>query len=299
MAIEEDMMSEQAHAEPSGQAILRDLEDIWSKFDQVWAGFTPGRWTQKYGKDWVFADQPYHLMTFNRLAADSLSQGAAVPEGSRLHLRSMRDINEWNAQQFALRPGSQSVEQTLEQLRASRQALRDAVAGKSQADLQQPAWVPLLIGWARALDLLALCLVHDVGEYTELRLRSGGGAPPPSPSATHARLGFMMQFMKMAADARAAGDKPFTAVWDFTGPGGGAWTFRVANGECVLSEGRAQDADIVLTTGLEGFERILRNMGNPMLMMLTGDLKVKGISNMGRFSRVFAEPAEDKELAPA
>jgi putative sterol carrier protein len=140
------------------------------------------------------------------------------------------------------------------------------------------------------------CLVHDVGEYAELRLRRGGDTPAPPETAIHSRLEFMMEFMSMLAKSENAGSEPFKLVWHFEGPGGGAWTLSVANGNCDLEEGRAADSDVVMTTTFENFEKMTRKMSNPMWMMLTRQLKMKGFFKMRKMSKIFAEPAPDDVL---
>jgi hypothetical protein len=120
-------------------------------------------------------------------------------------------------------------------MRQSRQAVRDALAGMSEPDLERRTWMPLIFGWTTARDAATAIIVHNVAEYRKLWLRTGQRTPAPSPSAVHKRLDFMMQFMPATLNRELA-QKPFTMVWDFEGPGGGAWTFRVAEGCCVVSQ---------------------------------------------------------------
>jgi putative sterol carrier protein len=57
--------------------------------------------------------------------------------------------------------------------------------------------------------------------------------------------------------------------------GEGLWLVRVANGEVNVTEGTG-DADVVITTTRDVFERMLRREQNPTTAYMTGKLKVKG-----------------------
>jgi hypothetical protein len=87
-------------------------EDLWGRFDKVWSGFTPAQWSHKYGKDWTFADQPYHMVFFDRvMCAEVIAKGGNAPKQERWLLRSGKDINDWNAREFAKRPAGLTPEQ--------------------------------------------------------------------------------------------------------------------------------------------------------------------------------------------
>jgi len=87
-----------------------ELEVLWQGFDQIYESLSPQDWQKPYGRDWTFADQPFHLAYFDRIVvAEPLEAGEAVPEGERWAMRSARDINEWNAGEFAKRAPSQTL----------------------------------------------------------------------------------------------------------------------------------------------------------------------------------------------
>lgn len=279
-------------------SLMADLEDLWAKVDEVYGSLSPGQWSRKFGKDWTFADQPYHLAYFDRLAANNIARGPDLPVEEQFLVRSMAEINAWNAKEFAKRPAGQTVQQTLEQMRASREAIRQAVANMADADLSRRAWMPILAGWVTAQDMLAGCIVHTWSEFGELRFRLGRKAPEPGPSATHISLAFFLGFLPMVVNRELAKTTRFTAVMDFTGPGGGAWTIRVADGKCTLTEERAAKADLVMTQSPDTFDRVRKQLQNPMLLTLTRKIKVRGLRKMGTFAKLFPQPTPDQVLAP-
>jgi hypothetical protein len=170
----------------------------------------------------------------------------------------------------------------------------------SDADLDAPVFMPLVgTGWVPASLLLGAAVAHSWGHLTEARLRLGRTGPRPSDAATHRTLAFFMGLMPLFADRREAARGPFTAVMRFTGPGGGAWTIRAADGVVTSSEGIATDADVVLTQTADTFEKTHSRITHPMLLMLTGQVKVTGWCRLGRFGRLLAPPTADTEIEPA
>jgi hypothetical protein len=281
----------------SRESLLRELDTGWALFDAVYDSFGPGDWAKKFGKTWTYADQPFHMAYFDRMIAKALREGPASPP-DRLHLKSLGDLNEWNRREFAKRPAAHTVQQSLDGMRASRRELRDLVSSMSEADLDDRAWMPLIFGWAPARSVAQAAVVHNVAEYWKLWLRTGRKTPAPSPSAVHVRLDFMMRFMPVSMNRELAARTPFVAVWNFDGPGGGAWTFRVRNGQCSVSEELASPADVTITMKPETFHKIVAKMTPPPLLMLTGQMKVKGVMKMGTFGKLFPEPRPDQVIEP-
>ena len=147
-------------------------EDLWGRFDKVWSWFTPAQWSRKYGKDRTFADQPYHMAFFDRvMVAEPLVKGPSIPKQERWLLRSGTEINGWNAKEFAKRPAGMTPQQALADYRAGHDALRKAVAGMTDADLDKKVWMPLVFGWVTMRDAVGTAALHGIGEYTELWLR--------------------------------------------------------------------------------------------------------------------------------
>jgi putative sterol carrier protein len=57
--------------------------------------------------------------------------------------------------------------------------------------------------------------------------------------------------------------------------GAGKWTVKVGDGNVNVTEG-GEDADAVITTSEETFEKIISGEQNPTSAYMTGKLKVKG-----------------------
>ncbi|NIQ77051.1 MAG: hypothetical protein GTN93_02910, partial [Anaerolineae bacterium] len=83
---------------------------------------------------------------------------------------------------------------------------------------------------------------------------------------------------------------------EYTGPGGGSWTFRVANGQCAMSEEDAAEHDIRLSQDPVTFELTRQGKLDPMVAMQDGRLNVGGIENMERFGSLFHPPALDTQI---
>jgi DinB family protein/SCP-2 sterol transfer family protein len=276
-------------------ALMADLEDLWQKIDAVLGSLGPADWSRKHGKDWTFADVPYHLAYFDRqVIANGIARGQDVPTHERRVMSTMVELNDWNVRNFAGRPATQTVEQSLAQMRASRDAIRQAVAGLSDADLVRPVWSPLPGGgWQTVRSALEGCTAHTWNHLMELRLRLKRTSPAPTPSQTHRALAFYMNIFPSMCNRAQAANTHFTSVMEFTGPGGGAWSLHVADGTCCAVEERAPRPDLVLTQSYETFQATMIGAQNPVLAMLTGKIKVRGLRNMGTFGKLFPPPKPD------
>jgi putative sterol carrier protein len=87
-----------------------------------------------------------------------------------------------------------------------------------------------------------------------------------------------------------------TVVMELTGPGGGTWTVRVADDTCQISEGRLTSADLVMTQSPETLVKTMTGIQNPVLAMLTGNIKVRGLGSMGTFGKLFHPPTPNQIL---
>jgi hypothetical protein len=275
--------------------LMADLEDLWQKIDTILDSLEPADWSRKHGKDWIFADVPYHLAYFDReVIAHVIARGADVPVHERQVMRSMVELNDWNARKFTERPATQTVQQSLTQMRASRDAIRQATAALTDADLDRRAWSSLPGGgWQTIRSALEGCTAHTWNHLMELRLRLKRTSPAPTPSQTHRALGFYMNIFLAMCNRTQAANTRFTSVMEFTGPGGGAWSLHVADGTCCAVEERAQQPDLVLTQSYETFQATMIGAQNPMLALLTGKMKVRGLRNMGTFGKLFPPPKPD------
>ena len=266
---------------------LLELEDIWKKFDRVYDSLSEDKWQAKFGRDWIFADQPYHLSFFDRMVANSLSQSAKISKKDRFLLKDLGQINSWNEREFKKRPKSYTPQDSRREFEKSHEAIRKAFAKQQSWD--EKVWMPLFFGWVDALEAIAASLVHNVGEYMELCMRSG---KPVNvlPQSIRRRSGFMMLFMSLGVKREEALKRDFVMGWNFTGEGGSKWTIEIAKGAGQLKEGAVKDPDLSMTMNPVAFERMLRKMRNPLLMMLTGEMKVKGFTKLPAFMKLFPQP---------
>src|SRR3954468_12019262 len=75
-------------------AMMADLEDLWRKIDQILNSLEPADWSRKHGKDWTFADVPYHLSYFDReIIASGILRGPNVPENEQHPMRTMNELS--------------------------------------------------------------------------------------------------------------------------------------------------------------------------------------------------------------
>jgi putative sterol carrier protein len=278
-------------------SISSALEETWQKFDAVYATLSANDWTKKFSKTWIFADQPYHLMYFDKTIADFIVMGENIPPDKKLTLRSLKDINDWNAREFAKRPTTQTPEQSLAQMREARNTVRKLITGMNENDLTRKAWMHLLMGWVTVRDLLTTILVHNIAEYQKLWVRTAKRGPALSPSLIHLRLAFVMNFMGQTFNKEAAVNTQFTMTWNFTGDGGGAWTFHVADGMCTLKEEMTDKPDLIITMKPETLQLMLAKFKSPFVLMLTGEMKVKGFSAMGKMNKLFPEPKPEQVVS--
>jgi hypothetical protein len=287
--------------EPTLATLMDQLEEIWRHVDTLLDPLTPADWQRKHGKDWVFADLPYHLSYYDRdTVADPIRIGPDLPAAEQKLMRTMGELDAWNARKFAERRVGQSVGESLAQMCASRDAVRQAVAGLTDADLRQRTFIPLAgCGWLNVSLALQSCLAHTWSHFTEARLRLKQATPIPSPTITHTALSFFLSMAPMMISRDNMPTRPFTAVMSVGGLGGGDWTVRIADGACRVAEQSATNADIVMMhRDADTFLVTIRGMQNPMLAMLMGKIRVQGFRNMGTFGKLFAEPKPDQVLEP-
>ena len=124
-------------------ALMTQIMEMWGHQDTLFQiiGET-NQWDHKHGADWTFADVPYHFAYCNH---DLVSQADAT-WGAICRMRNdlsfapgPEDVHNWNAQKFAERPSGQTVDESLAELRVSRDEIRDAVADwTDDADLDRP-----------------------------------------------------------------------------------------------------------------------------------------------------------------
>ena len=281
------------------KSMLANTENLWDCFDELIESLqSVGDWNQKHGADWVFADVPYHLMYTDRdLVAGPIERSEKVPAEEQRVQHTIRELNAWNAAKFTERPDGQTPQDSVNQWRAMRTQGRQALTGLSDDQLSSPVWFPLVgCGWVPAMVSAAFAVAHTWSEFTQLRYHMDQALPEPSPDAVHGAVSFLQGLMPAFLDAEQAKGLQFTAVMEYTGPAGGSWTFRVADGRCEATEGHAANADIVLSQSPVTFELIRQGKLDPASAMESGLLKVQRVENMPRFGALFHPPALDQVI---
>lgn len=273
---------------------LRDaLEDLYRCSDALLASLTEAEWGRKHGKDWTMADVPYHLAYFDReLVVTKLEVGPDLPAAAQQLLSTTREVNDWNARMFALRPPGQTGPQSLEELRGVRDRARSLTAALSDTDLDRRAFAALAgVGWRDTRYILTGAIMHNWSEHVQLLIRLGRKGPLPAANTTHLALDGFMRHFPMGITNRVAA--PFKARFVITGPGGGAWLMSAHEFACEVVEDASTPADVTMTMTPETWCRMWNEMNNPMLLMLTRRIKVKGLTRLGAFGKVFAPPKPD------
>lgn len=278
---------------------LAELEALWRGFDEIYAGLSRDDWRKPYGKHWTFADQPFHLAYFDRLiVAEPIEAGESLPEGERWTMRSMRDINEWNAQEFAKRAAGQTPEQSMAQLREAHDRIRTALGRFDDGDLNHVRVFSHFfdLGFVSLREMIETAGLHNWGELSELKFRLRRAVPEPPRAVTHRSVGYYLLTMRgLCRPERAS--RPFTVQFQMTGPAGGRWTMRIANGACTLAEEAAERPDLAFRMSPDTFNlAMIRRAINPMVAMLTGKVRVSGVTRMPMFQKLFPQPQPDQPI---
>jgi hypothetical protein len=279
---------------------VAELEALWQGFDEIYEALSPEDWRRPYGKDWTFADQPFHLAYFDRvIVAEPIEAGANLPESERWTMRSMRDIDEWNAKEFAKRAAGQTPEPSLAELRESHDRIRSALGAFTDGDLDRTRVFSHFfdLGFISLRATIETAGLHNWGELSELKFRLHRTEPEPPPAVTHRSVGYYLLMMRGLCRPERA-NRPLTVEFQMTGPGGGSWTMRIADGACVLAEGAVERPDLAFRMTPDVFNlAMIRRAINPMVAMLTGKVRIRGLTRMPRFQRLFPQPDPDQPLA--
>jgi hypothetical protein len=276
-------------------AFLADLEDLWRCLDELFASLGPGDWSYWHGQYWTFADVPYHLGYFDRdVVAYPIEHGQDICTAAQWAARSKSELDAWNERMFAHRPPDQTVMRSLAQMQASQEALRFIISQMPESGLDRPVWFPLLVGgWVPARAVLASCRLHTWCHVMELRLRHPASTHStlgvPRATTMHAALGDLMSFFPLRLNRVQAEQICFTLTMNFSGPGGGSWTVRVADGACTVSEGQAARADLVLFQSPDCFMKTCLELHDPMAGVQNGEISVQGVEYLDIFARLFPQ----------
>jgi putative sterol carrier protein len=154
------------------------------------------------------------------------------------------------------------------------------------------------MGWLTAEDCLAGGRLHLFSEGWELRERLRARDVELPAVVVHAGLSTYMRMMGMMADPQAAETvRNLAAVWEIDGAGGGTWTVRLRDGRASVAEERDAQPDVVVRTSVDAWMATFKKTANPMLLMLTGKMRVKGMRRFAAFGKVFKEPPLDRRLS--
>lgn len=268
---------------------MANLEENWTNLEVLFADIeSSGLWGQKHGKDWTFADLPYHLAYCNReILIRGLKWGADLPEEQQELLHSVDMINDWNERMFAQRPASQTPAESLSEWRDTCVEIRRLVADMADADLERPFFMLLMSGWSTAREGFEFTRSHDWSEFIQLRFHMGRRDPVPSPAITRAFIQRMLSFYPMFLNRAAAEGRTFKAVMAFTDPGVGAFNLQVKDNSAIFMVGNTPGADLVMTQSAETFVKTLNGMHDPAAAMQSGEIQVSDFNALAEFGELF------------
>lgn len=285
--------------------MLASLEEIWSALDVLFDEMSPADWQRPHGPDWVFADLPYHLAYIDRLVvARPVELGEELPVAEQVRLGSLNKLNAWNQANFAARPGGQNVERSLEQMRSSRDYVRQVTAELSDADLAKPAWFPLLNmrGFRTAQVALAFCAGHTWQHMEEARVRHGHAGTMVGPELTHTMLAGILPGIplylhipttSLFLDAGRAKEQDFSFALNITGPGGGLWAFHASDEGWLVGEVESADTDLVLTQDLDTYIKLRHFISDVATLVKAGEIEVNDEQALAVYRQLFVIPDFD------
>ena len=262
---------------------LADLETIWSALDSFYQRFTPQDWAHKHGKEWTFADMPYHLAYFNQMVINNIKND----RGQQAKF-TLQELNNWNDAHFAERPASQSGAKALEYLRATQVALKQEAMRQVP---ETPVFLPLIIvgGWRTLRFALEYLLAHTWLHFTESHLRFNKSLPNLPASLVHSVLNFNMEMAGGALRPDDLAGVNLATVLHLTGPGGGSWTFSMRDGKCQVEKTAPAHADTEITTDIATYMKTSTyNMQSPIIALLRGKTRIKGMAGSQQFQKIFA-----------
>jgi hypothetical protein len=273
------------------KALMAQLEEMWGHQAALFKIVNEsGQWNHKHGQDWTFADVPYHLAYCNRdLVYTPAKFGRDLPVDQRVTISTMADLGEWNEREFAARPPGQTPEETMAQLRASWDEIRQLVSEWTDADLERPWWMPFMGGvWLTAGDGLRWTLGHDWSEFMQLRIHMGRSEPVPSPAITTHFLGAVIGGVyPQMLDPEAAQGREFRAVMAFTDPGVSSFTIEVSGGAARAVPGQVENPDLVITQSAESFEKTRSGIWPLADAIEQGEVQVSDMESLAIMGELF------------
>lgn len=92
-------------------------------------------------------------------------------------------------------------------------------------------------------------------------------------------------------DAAKAGDIAVTYQFDLSGPQGGTWWVKVADGKATSGKGAAENPTTTLSADAEDYVKIATGKLNATTAFMSGKLKIKGDMNMAlKLQGLFKQP---------
>jgi hypothetical protein len=215
--------------------LLGPLELIWADFDDLLADFDEADWARVHGPDWRLEDIPFHLAYFDREVIARPIVAGDGPNAPTGHVfRTLGELNKWNDSFFAARPTDQTVEQSLAEMHAARNEIRDALSDDRAAG--SPVFVSLpAAGWIDAAGAVKRIRTHSWNHFAEARVRHGRPAPVPEAGIVHDAIGANLAYRPLFCVADES-TPPLAARLSVQGHGGGDWVIQIHDGVCRVIE---------------------------------------------------------------
>lgn len=272
-------------------ALMAQLEEMWEHQNTLFQIIDQtSQWDSKHGQDWTFADVPYHLAYCNRdLVLRPIKLGRDLPATEKASFSTIDELNEWNQKKFAGRPAEWTARQSLAELRASWDEIRQTASKWTDDDLERPYWMAFGGGvWLKARDGLHWTLGHDWSEFMQLRIHMGRQKPVPSPEITNHYLGrFIGMLFPYRLNREAARNRDFRAVLAFTDPGVNDFIVEVAEGEASSRTRQTEEADLVITQSAETFEKTVRGIQPLPEAIRDGSVQISDMESLATFGELF------------
>jgi hypothetical protein len=278
---------------------LAQYEDLWAKYDQIWAGFSDSDWLKPHGPDWTMDDLPYHCAYFDReILTGPLTWGSKRPE-SEVALPTINAVNAWNAERFEARADDYTAADALAEHRQARDGLRAVFARLSDADLEQQAFTKIFnIRWWTAEKAILTGISHYCNHLVELngRLELEDG-PMPTAETLHTAIVSYMGFLPyLLLDSSAAAGQSFSVRYELHGEGGGSWTLRLVDGQLNTTENDYSPVELELGMSALLYIQTLNGIADFGEAMQSGEIRVSDLDALGRFGQLFSPPEPDRIL---
>ena len=272
-------------------ALMAQVEEMWEHQDTLFKRIEQtNQWDNKHGLDWTYADVTYHLAYCNRdLVLRPLMLGRELPVKERWSFATVADINDWNEHKFAERPEDWTAEQSLSELHAIWDQIRQFVSSWTDADLELPYWMSFGGGnWLTVRDGLQWMVRHDWSEFMQLRIHMGRSEPVPSPEITTQYLtAFASGLFPFFLNKEVAQRRDFTTVMTFTDPGVSDLVIEVSGGEASVRPGRVEEPDLEITQSAETFEKTIRGIQTMPEAIQAGAVRINDLASLETFGQLF------------